>query len=845
VNNFQNIPTVLRGRTQWLNWESVPNSDPQKKPMKKPLVPKVPKGEKTYLERPEWWKTFEEAVQMVTAGDAHGIGFVLTKEDPYFCVDLDHCFDDGPHTPQAVEIAASLNTWGETSVSGKGIHFWGQGKKPQGAGCRNAKAEVEIYTEARWIAMTGDPLEGYEDLPLRDCQEELTALCHKFFPGASAALPKSSVKPTESWSSTPLGNADDRTVLERLERMKPEVYKRTHSPGNSEDDFSVITALNWLTGNDFAQVERVMRSTGMSRPKWDETRGTASFLLYEIKRGVSAEAYDPAYYKAQIAQGLAAKGADMAMPVKEAVETTFGGNKVAQMTREDVLAVAAIEDDFEREQAREHLRQRVRLSEKVYQKLEAIAQNQAKPDEPETETGTELYASTVEEANEWLLPGIIPATGFVTLSAKQKEGKSQWCYALARSVLLGNAFLGLPVAKKTVMIIQCDEARGMFRGEVKRWRLPVEVRGALLLRYKFDLSPAGLKKLEADLARHSPSLVIIDSLSAINQGSGRSQNDTDIGEALYPLGALLDKHKAAGILIHHVRKPPAKEKARKNIRETSETRGSTAITAASSGNLVMTKNLAGKYFLNVENRRGPSGFYSFIATPDDNGGLQWDDLKEINSDEKEIDTTLDKRILALLENNPRGLTSGKITDLLELEGKYHLNVLKKLVSTGRLKKAEGVYTLGNSANTVKTQSVVSDCVTNTVNPILEGTFGKVTYPVTCESHAGHTRSHVTDCEKSHTRSHTIQIEQDVTDYVTDRKAPVDKDSDSKVTHTVTCDLHGQSSGSEPKPAFLDFAPTVFDEKESEPATLPSPKKPMTHIEKSVASYKGTDEYNDF
>lgn len=90
------------------------------------------------------------------------LGFYLSKNDPFGCIDLDvkdpQTDPDRPDlwtTPEEFEnyrkIMEYFDTYAEVSRSGKGLHLWFKGNI--GAGCR--RGGIELYTQERFLICTG------------------------------------------------------------------------------------------------------------------------------------------------------------------------------------------------------------------------------------------------------------------------------------------------------------------------------------------------------------------------------------------------------------------------------------------------------------------------------------------------------------------------------------------------------------------------------------------------------------------------------------------------------------------------------------------------------------------
>lgn len=97
---------------------------------------------------------FTTAAQLGPA--EYQVGFVLTANDPFFFVDVDKCYDSTARwSATALEVLAQFPGAGvEVSYSGKGLHIIGTGKCPSHS-CKNAALGLELYTEKRFIALTG------------------------------------------------------------------------------------------------------------------------------------------------------------------------------------------------------------------------------------------------------------------------------------------------------------------------------------------------------------------------------------------------------------------------------------------------------------------------------------------------------------------------------------------------------------------------------------------------------------------------------------------------------------------------------------------------------------------
>ena len=159
ISNFEeNVPAELAERPQWVCWLYEERDD------KRTKVPYTPgtlrRASSTDLMT---WGTFDEAVDAYERSEPpyDGVGFVFSSADPYVGIDLDDCICDIDEysamvAPWAQEILDRVDDgYAEISPSGKGIHIIVRGSV-RGGGMR--RGPVEMYSRARYFAITGQPL---------------------------------------------------------------------------------------------------------------------------------------------------------------------------------------------------------------------------------------------------------------------------------------------------------------------------------------------------------------------------------------------------------------------------------------------------------------------------------------------------------------------------------------------------------------------------------------------------------------------------------------------------------------------------------------------------------------
>lgn len=162
MNAYSSIPEEMKALKRWCLFRV----EQPKKPGAKP--PKVPYQRgcryKASSTNPKTWTSFSR-VHPVPDG-FHGINFAFAAEDRLTCVDLDHCRNTtGEVKPWAEEIIERIGSYCEVSYSGTGFHIILRGN-PLPHGYKHG--DIELYSSAKFISVTGDAHELYLDITDHD-----------------------------------------------------------------------------------------------------------------------------------------------------------------------------------------------------------------------------------------------------------------------------------------------------------------------------------------------------------------------------------------------------------------------------------------------------------------------------------------------------------------------------------------------------------------------------------------------------------------------------------------------------------------------------------------------------
>ena len=270
---YEKIPEELKRLKQWVCWSG-------------DKLPKNPyTGGNAQSNNPETWADFGTACDAVDKYHFNGVGFMFAP--PYFGVDMDDCIDNQELVDEFVE---SLQSYTEYSTSGTGIHIICKGSLPEGS---RRKGKIEMYENRRYFIMTGNVYdEKYLDIV--DCTEKIKVLHQKYL-----YTPTPKVLPREVERIT----MSDQEIIDKARSCKTgSLFQLLYSgsweglyTSQSEADIAFCNHLAFWTQKDEAQMDRIFRSSGLYREKWDQKRGTLTYGQLTIQKACMSctEVYEP------------------------------------------------------------------------------------------------------------------------------------------------------------------------------------------------------------------------------------------------------------------------------------------------------------------------------------------------------------------------------------------------------------------------------------------------------------------------------------------------------------------------------------------------------------------------
>lgn len=288
---------ALKRHKRFVTYELVPDPDRPGRMKKRPTD--VGTGRWCNAHNPAHQYSYEEA-----AATGRPVGYVLVVGDGFWCLDIDGAFRDGVWSPIARELfelckGAAI----ETSQSRTGAHIIGRGIIPPHS-CKNDEHHIELYSDKRFIALTGIDAVGDAGLDLTDVMAEIVP--RYFPPFVSQHVTAWTDEAADGYG----GPADDdgliRAALASSRRSAAAAFGdnavtfadlwkgdadklsgRWPAVGGGYDaskaDYSLARRLAFWTGKNCERTRTLMLRSALGRPKWDRS----DYLERTILRAVA------------------------------------------------------------------------------------------------------------------------------------------------------------------------------------------------------------------------------------------------------------------------------------------------------------------------------------------------------------------------------------------------------------------------------------------------------------------------------------------------------------------------------------------------------------------------------
>jgi putative DNA primase/helicase len=276
--DWDSVLGFLIASPQWLLWRYELFNDQWTKP---PYQPNRRNG--SSIDPRTWsdWESIQVAFESDTDGDRFfdGIGFALTADLELIGFDFDHCYDSAIDVtdPTIARFLTILNSATEITPGGDGFRVFTFGTLPRSGRKRGGFPKpgmaCECYSDGRYLTVTGHRFGEATEIIAN--QAGIDEIHTEIF--AERIAKQSSVQ-TNRYSADASLNIPDEELLERARKATngdrfAALYDRGDwqgqgFPSQSEADLALCNLLAFWTGRDSERIDRLLRSSGLMRPKW-------------------------------------------------------------------------------------------------------------------------------------------------------------------------------------------------------------------------------------------------------------------------------------------------------------------------------------------------------------------------------------------------------------------------------------------------------------------------------------------------------------------------------------------------------------------------------------------------
>ena len=294
MRRWDGVPGEMKAQARWVCWRLV-ERDGRK--TKTPVCAMT--GRMASSTDSGTWCGFDEAVSACLRLGCDGIGFVFGPDRAYTGLDLDHVLHDGVLDAEYQWVVDEASTYCEVSPSGDGLHLYFRGSKPDWAErCR--RGSVEMYDHDRFFTVTGNVYGEARQVASN--------------PGVVEKAYRMWIEPVDEKARPTLADAvaagsgdasalSDADLIERMCKSRNGSEIRAlldgdlsaHGGDHSAADMALCSHLAFWCAGDEARMDRIFRSSGLMRPKWDSRRGGGTYGMQTVSRAAAnaTERYEP------------------------------------------------------------------------------------------------------------------------------------------------------------------------------------------------------------------------------------------------------------------------------------------------------------------------------------------------------------------------------------------------------------------------------------------------------------------------------------------------------------------------------------------------------------------------
>ena len=298
------LPPNLTLTGSWVGWKLEQRLDKKLGEFKTTKVPKNAAATRQNAKSndPKTWASFEVACAAWENGRGSyaidGVGVVLVEDWIGYDLDVKGVKDREGIAGEILFEAGRCGCYVEVSPSGKGYRIFTRGVLPRaGKGTTHSWIEAYDHTSPRFLTVTGNRIYKREG-DIEPEQGFVDWMHQRYF-----AKPDAPKKAAPKKANLPASISDQELIEKIRSSAAGSEFSRLFGGDEGSDhsaaDLALCNLLAWWTNRDAAQMDRIFRSSGLMRDKWDKRHHADGRTYGEgtIEAAISscAGGYDPSY----------------------------------------------------------------------------------------------------------------------------------------------------------------------------------------------------------------------------------------------------------------------------------------------------------------------------------------------------------------------------------------------------------------------------------------------------------------------------------------------------------------------------------------------------------------------
>ena len=294
--NFVSIPSILKSSCSFCVWRKEKRNG---KPTKVPYDPKT--GQLARTNDPSTFSDFATAMKtyVLGSGSNHWDGIGFRVSDGIGAIDIDHCIrDDGSLNDVAASILSFLkNAYFERSPSGTGLRgFFRLDADFTYDKTRyyinNRRFGLEVYFPGvtnRFVTLTGDVYRPGEVELNPESIQSLQLVLDTFMKRRSQLENKTIGNPVSYFTDEQvIAHASNTNSHDSNEKFKDLMagHWEDRYDSQSDADMALVSILAFWCGCVEEQIDRIFRTSGLMRDKWDRITGDGTYGTITIRNAV-------------------------------------------------------------------------------------------------------------------------------------------------------------------------------------------------------------------------------------------------------------------------------------------------------------------------------------------------------------------------------------------------------------------------------------------------------------------------------------------------------------------------------------------------------------------------------